>query len=115
MNHVLYGATIPFLIGVLIFILKRGRIGLPFLILIPLAMAAGACWAVLPDIPRMLGATGVYLRIHADPRIDLFLWHGTIDRLWDAHENSSFNAVGIALEAALLMAAALRQLFKEQH
>ena len=115
MNHVLLGASIPFLVGAVLFAVKRGRVGLPFLILLPAAMAALAVWAVLPDLPRMFGAHDLYMRIHADPRLDLFLWHGRIDLHWDAYEESSLNAAGIALEAAALMAAALHQLFKEEH
>ena len=114
MNHVLYGASLIFMMGVMMFIAKRGRVGLPFLILLPIAMGILAFWAVIPDIPRMLYMHDLYMRIHADPRINIFLWHGYVDSHWDAYEESSLNAMGIAIEAALLMTVALRQLFREE-
>jgi hypothetical protein len=75
-------------------------------------MAFCALWAVVPDIPRLLGLHDLYLRLSFDPRMDIFFWHFTIDQL---ESDSSWYAVGIALMAAALMAAAVRQLFVEEH
>lgn len=121
MNHVLLGATIPFVIGVVIYVLRRGRAGVPLLILVPLAMAFMAIWAVAPDIPRMLGHQGLYLRLTRDPSMDIFLWHHTLDQLENSprwysvlESDSSWFSVGIALEAAALMGAAVRELFRKE-
>ena len=111
MNHFLYGATIPFVIGVLLYLLRKGRAPLLMLILIPLAMAFLGTWAVAPDIPRMLGYFDLYSRLATDPRINIFLWHYTLDQI---ETESSWYAVGIALEAATLMGVALRELFREE-
>jgi len=111
MNHVLYGATIPFLIGMLLYVMRRGRASLVMLILIPLAMTSLALWASAPDIPRMLGFHDFYQRIHFDPRINIFLWHFTIDQ---NETDSSWYTVGVALEAAGVMTMAIRTLFQEE-
>jgi hypothetical protein len=110
MNHFLYGASIPFVIGVLLYLLRKRRAPLSLLILIPLAMAFAGTWAVVPDIPRMLGYQDLYSRLAADPGINIFLWHYTLDQI---ETESSWYAVGIALEAATLMGMALRELFRE--
>lgn len=121
MNHVLYGATIPFVIALMVYLRRRGHASLSLLILTPLAMAFMATWAVLPDIPRILGFHGLYMRMEADPRIDVFLWHHTLDQLeysraWYAalESDSSWFTAGVTLEAAALMAAAIRELFRKE-
>jgi len=111
MNHFLYGASIPFALGALIYFLRGCRANLAMLILVPLAMGALAVWASAPDIPRMLGFHDLYMRIHQDPRINIFLWHYTLDQI---EVESSWYGVGIALEAAAVMGVAFRQLFLEE-
>lgn len=111
MNHALYGASIPFVIGVLLYLLRRGRASLAMLVLIPLAMALMAIWASIPDLPRMLGHQDLYLRLSFDHRINIFLWHYTLDA---TEVESSWYAVGVALEAAVLMGMALRELLLEE-
>jgi hypothetical protein len=80
MNQVVIGASIPFLVGLIVYAFKRGRPPLIFLAAWPLAMAAGSLWAVLPDIPRLLGNQKLYLRLLDDPRTNIFFFHYTIDR-----------------------------------
>ena len=111
MNHFLYGATIPFAVGALIYGLRGGRANLAMLIMVPLAMGGLAVWASAPDIPRMLGFQELYMRIHQDPRINIFLWHYTLDQI---ETESSWYGVGIALESAAVMGVAIRQLFLEE-
>lgn len=120
MNHALYGASIPFAIALVIYALRRGRASLTFLVLTPLAMAAMAFWASAPDLPRAIGMQDLYLRLSMDPRIDIFLWHYSIDQLetstaWYSvfETESHWFVIAFALEAAALMAAALRELFRE--
>ena len=111
MNHLLLGASLPFLIATVIYIARGCRAGLPLLTVTPLAMTACALWASAPDIPRLLGLNGLYLRLSLDPRINIFFWHYTIDQI---EVDSSWYAVGIGLLAAALMGAAVRQLFLEE-
>lgn len=111
MNHALYGATLPFMLGALVYLFRRGRASVSMLVLVPIAMAVMAVWASVPDIPRALGFQDLYLRWSFDPRINLFLWHYTIDQ---TEVESSWDAVWVALEAAALMAAALRELFRQE-
>lgn len=107
MNHVLLGASIPFLVAAVIYALRGFRAGLPSLILTPLIMAAFGLWAVAPDLPRMLGLHDLYMRLYLDPRMNIFLRHYAIDQV---ETDSPWYAVGIALLAAGLLAAALREL-----
>lgn len=80
MHQLLLGAAFPFALAALIYAAHRCRAGLAFLILTPLAMALCAVWAVVPDIPRLLGMTNLYLELAQNPRMDLFFWHYSIDR-----------------------------------
>ncbi len=120
MNHFLYGATIPFLIGAFIYVLRRGRASLIFLVVLPLAMVVAGTWAVAPDLPRLTGLHDLQNCWIQNPGMDIFLWHYTLDSLetspaWYSvlERDSSWFAAGIVLEAAALMAAALRELFRE--
>jgi len=120
MNHFLWGASIPFLVGAILYALRRGRASLLLLILMPLTMVFMGTWAVAPDIPRMLGFHAFYNQLAQDPRINLFLWHYSIDQLetspaWYAflERESSWFAAGIVFEATALMGVALRELFRE--
>jgi hypothetical protein len=112
MNQLLLGASVPFTLALIIYLARGGRAGLILLILTPLAMALSALWAVAPDIPRLLGLHSLYQRLALDPRMDIFWWHYSIDRI---EADSSWYAVGIALMAAALITAATRQLFMEEH
>ena len=111
MNHVLLGASIPFAIAALIYVMRGCRAGLVMLILTPLAMALLATWAVAPDLPRVLGFHGLYMRLYLDPRMDIFFWHYSIDQV---ETESRGYAVGIALEALALLAAAVREHFRDE-
>ncbi len=113
MNHALLGAAIPFLLAAGVYTWRGGRAGLPMLIGVPLLMAVGALWASAPDLPRVLGMQELYLRLAADPRMDLFLWHYHIDQV---EVESRWYAVGIvALAAGVILAAwhELRRLEKD--
>ncbi len=81
------------------------------LILTPLSMVACATWAVIPDMPRLLGLTDLYLRLANDPRIDLFFWHYTIDRIeqYDARFNLLFAVMLLTLQAVAWRELRLRE------
>lgn len=111
MNQILLGASIPFLAGALIYLCRGMRAGLPLLITTPLAMAALALWAIAPDLPRIVGLHSLYDRLSRDPRMDIFLWHYTIDQI---ESDSRWYAVGIVLMAGALLAAAYRELKRRE-
>ena len=111
MDHVFPAALIPFTLAVLIYFARRRRAGLPLLIGTPVAMSLMALWAEIPDIPRLFGFHDLYLRLRADPRMDIFLWHYTIDQR-DA--SSRWYTVGVVIMAVALFAAVLRELFIEE-
>lgn len=81
MNHILVGASIPFAVACVWYAARRGRTSLRFLVLVPCTMALGALWAIVPDLPRLVGRVALHQRLTADPRCDLFFWHHTLDRI----------------------------------
>lgn len=107
MNQLCLGASIPFAAAALLWALRSGRCSLRMLVLTPVLMAAGAAWAVLPDVPRLLGWQALYERMAADPRIDIFFWHYRIDA---AEADSPLYAALCAAMALALLAAAWREL-----
>lgn len=100
MNQVLLGAAIPFALAMLVYGIRRARIGAVFLVLTPFSMLLGAFWAVIPDLPRLLGRHDLYFRWSNDPRMNLFFWHYSIDQI---EPDSSWYAVGLLLMAASLL------------
>lgn len=108
MNQVLLGGLIPFALAALYYARRGGRATLRMLVAVPLLMAFGAVWAVVPDIPRLLGWHRLYERLAHDPRTDLFLWHYTIDR---CEIGSVWYTVGFVILATGLLAAAWRELY----
>lgn len=107
MNQIFLGALVPFVVLSLLYAWRRGRASLRFLFMAPLWMAAGAVWAVVPDIPRLLGMESLYERLCHDPRMNLFLWHYTIDQIegdWFPYH------IPLALMVLLLLVAAWREL-----
>jgi hypothetical protein len=70
-------------------------------------MAAGALWAVLPDVPRLLGFQRLYQTLAVQSWIDIFFLHGTIDRI---ETDSPLYSVGIVILFASLGLAALREI-----
>jgi hypothetical protein len=106
-NHILIGAGIPFVLCALAYAARRGRASLAWLVVTPFAMALGATWASIPDLPRMLGMQGIYLRLHHDPRINIFFWHYKLD---EVETDSPIVIVGCVLLVVMLFAAAWREL-----
>jgi len=80
LNQLVLGAAIPFLLGGILFLLNRHR-SWRFFIFWPGFMAAGAFWAVIPDLPRLVGAQALYLRLSHLPICDIFFFHYTIDQI----------------------------------
>jgi len=107
MNQLLLGAAIGCVPFAVWYALRRFRASPAMLIFAPLAMAAGALWAVAPDLPRLLGQHALYHRWARDPRTDIFFWHYTIDRL---ESDSSLYHAGLTLLGAALLTIAWREL-----
>ena len=112
MNQVLFGAAFAFLFALVVYACRRGRASLPLLALTPLGMAAGAFWAHIPDLPRLVGQYDLYLRWSNDPRMNIFLWHYAIDRV-EVHAGWHVAAT-LALLAGLLGAAWRELRLREQ-
>ncbi len=103
MNQAVLGALLPFALAAIAYAARGGRASWRMLALTPVAMAAGALWAVAPDLPRALGMADLYQRLAHDPRTDIFFWHYTIDQR--ETDSSLWNIAAIAMAVAMLWAA----------
>ncbi len=111
MNHLVIGMTFPFLLGCAAYLLGGCRAGWRLLVGVPVAMGVCGCWALVPDLPLLLGLSDLYFRLDRDPRIDIFFWHYTLDRWEDCGwEGAPWNLVGLALMLLAVSAAAVREL-----
>jgi len=108
MNQLLLGALLPFLAAAAWYARRRCRATPLMLTLAPVCMAAGALFAVIPDLPRLVGREQLYLRLAQDPRMDIFLWHYTIDRI---EFDSSLYHTAMIVMFLMLVAAAWRELY----
>lgn len=107
MTNALAGAIVPFVILLVIYLCRRCRASLAMLVSAPIAIAACAAWAIVPDLPRVVGRYGLYDRLARDPRTNIFFWHHTVDRI----EGVSFwFNVAFALILLSLLLAAWREL-----
>lgn len=111
MNHALLGASFPFIIALLWYLIRRGRASFPMLIITPLGMVVCGIWASIPDLPRLIGWHSLYAKLAEDPRINIFFWHYTIDQI---ETDSSWYAAGVFLLGMSVMLAALRELKKQE-
>ncbi len=106
-NQILLGVSVPFVAGVVIYVLRRFRASIRMLVIVPFCMSVSALWAVAPDIPRILGYHALCAGLARDPRCDIFYWHYTID-LKEA--DSRWYSVGLMMILLLLIMAAWREL-----
>lgn len=115
MHQLLLGAAIPLVLGLIIYIAKGLRAPLWLLLILPPLMIAGAIWAVMPDVPRLIGWHALYQKMQV-PASDIFFWHYTIDRI-EANRLDAmapfFNVVAILLPA-LLLGIAWRELWQAE-
>jgi hypothetical protein len=112
MHQPILGATIPLVLALAVYLGLRCRAPIWLLIVTPLAMVICAIWAVVPDIPRLIGFHALYRSLASDPRTNIFFWHYSIDQIEAAHLDAMtpfFNAC-FALLIAALLAAAWREL-----
>ncbi len=111
MNQIVIGAAGPFLVAILIYAFRRGRAGMPFLVLTPIAMLLGTLWATAPDLPRLIGRKDLYDRLARDPRTNIFLFHYTIDQ---TETDSAWWVVAFLAMVASLMLIAWRELHRAE-
>ncbi len=108
MHQLILGATIPLALALVIYLIRRCRAPMWLLLLTPPAMGFCAIWAVVPDIPRIIGWHSLYEKMASNPLSDIFFWHYSIDQIEAAHLDSMtplFNAIFAMLLLALLAAA----------
>lgn len=103
MNQLALGASFPFITGLIIYLARNRRANIATLILWPFLTLAGMLWAVIPDLPRLLGNNTLYLRLSNDPRCDIFFWHYTIDL--HETENAWYAVIFILILMTFLFAA----------
>jgi len=109
MNHILTGCSFPFAAAMLVYLLRKRRASIGLLLATPAMMALCAAWAVLPDLPRIIGWDALDMRMAAadNPWIDIFFWHYTIN----LHESySPWFSVGFVFMLACLFLAGWREL-----
>lgn len=111
MNQIVLGASGPFLVVVLVYLVRRGRVGPVFLACSPLLLILGSIWAVVPDLPRLIGRKDLYDRLAQDPRTDIFLYHYTIDRM---ETDSAWWVVAFVAMVGTLTYMAWRQLSRAE-
>lgn len=112
MNQIVLGAAVPFAVAIFIYLARGARVGLFFLVATPLTMAFGAVWAVVPDIPRLLGNQKLYFQLMRDPRTDIFLFHFTIDQM---ENDSAWWGLGFLIMALALLAIGIQTLKRREH
>ena len=108
MNQVVLGAAVPLLIAGIVYLSRRCRASLEFLLLTPLFMALGGIWAVVPDLPRVFGNHALYDRLAKNPACDVFLFHYTIDQ---KEIDSPWWLLGLLAIGGSLLFAAIRELW----
>lgn len=111
MNQLLLGSGLGFAAAAVWYACARTRPGMAWFVVTPLLMAGGAAWAVVPDLPRLVGMTDLYLEWSREPAMDLFFWHYSIDLM---EADSPWYAVGMVLMYAAVMGAAWVELARRE-
>lgn len=111
MNQLLLGASFPFAAALIYYACRGGRASFTMLTVTPAVILLSMLWAIIPDIPRLLGLRDLYYRLALDPRCNIFYWHYSIDLV---EADSPLYSLGFAAIAACLLAAAWREIkFRE--
>jgi hypothetical protein len=105
--HLLVGAALPFLIGIVLYLCGRFRASFRMLVVIPLSIALCMTWAIAPDFTKLFGRMDLYYAVHRDPRIDIFFWHGSIDKI---EKETPLCVLGFVLLFIAIIVAAWREL-----
>lgn len=81
MNQILLGASAPFLVVLMLYARAGCRASDRLLLFGPLAIGAGATWAVVPDFPRLWGSLQFYNDLHHHPHCWIWFNHCRIDKV----------------------------------
>ena len=111
MHQFLLGASFPFTIGLIVYAARRFRAGFAWLVITPLLTAICGVWAIIPDIPRLVGWSSLYMRMARDPATDIFFWHYTIDL---AERESAWYQVGLVVIPMVLLLIAWREVARRE-
>jgi len=103
MNQLVLGAMGPYLVALVLYVTRRCRASLRMLVVTPVVMGLSALWAVVPDLPRVLGCYALYHRLARDPRTDIFYGHYTIDKIEGG--NVPFHGILLLMILTLVLAA----------
>ncbi len=112
MHHPLFGAIFPVIIAAILYGKRNGRASFPMLIFTPVAMLACAGWAVVPDLPKLVGQMELYYQFHRTAWSNIFflhIWIDAIEGTWLEPYNPLFNLL-FTLIIALPLVAAWREL-----
>mgnify|MGYP006306872107 CR=1 FL=1 len=113
MNHIVIGASIPYLISLAVYLGRGCRASIAFLLGVPVFLAMGSLWAIVPDMPRLFGRMDLYREWAFDPRMNVFFFHHAIDSI---EGYSPVWLVLFVLMVGSLLAAAWRELRRiEKH
>lgn len=107
MNHVLLGASVPFAVAAFFYVRGGWRASTRLMIVAPLLMGALGVWAIVPDIPRAVGAVELYNRMSVSPMSDVFFFHRSIDAI---ESDSPVYAIGFVVMAVMVLFAGWREL-----
>jgi len=107
MDHLLTGAALPFVIGLIVYSVHCGRISIAGLIIWPITVLFGMLWAVMPDVPRVLGFRDLYMKLSVDPRCDLFFGHYSMDLV---ESDTPLFAIPVVVMCGLMLFIAYREL-----
>jgi hypothetical protein len=107
MNEVLIGASLPFAITFVLYVVRGFRASNRMLVWGPVAMGLSGAWAVVPDMPRLWGDLELYNELHHHPQCWVWYFHCQIDRV---ETDSPIWSVGFVAVGVLLLVAAWREL-----
>lgn len=112
MLHLLLGMAPAYVLGLLVYMRCGRQASTNLLLLTPLWMAAGAAWAVAPDIPRLFRQARIYNILHQDTVTNVFLFHFNIDQI---ESYSSWHAMLVLFMLTSLLLAAYQELKRENN
>lgn len=117
MHQPLLGALIPLIICLFIYVRRHQRLGIVGLLIMPTAMLTGAIWAIIPDLPRLIGWSSLYHQLAQARWTNIFFAHYTIDQIetttldtWTPLINTLF-----AIIVLIPMLIAWRELHTREH
>jgi len=107
MNQLLLGASFPFAVALLYYLIRGRRASFGMLVVTPCLMLVSMLWAVAPDLPRLFGNRELYYKLALDPRCNIFYWHYSIDL---SEADSPVYFLGFTLIALALLLAVWREI-----